>query len=140
MATERSSGSPTPDLVEFDSDEVFEVVRRSAGDHLRLYAEYNGKDYRVRYVVDWLQDVVGGDQQISDLAEQFHEYFDLDSEVRQIMGDLPPLAGDVQANVTRLDNAVFVRYYVGQDALFLTLDTEADITGLLDALEDVTPK
>ena len=139
MATEGSSGSQTPDLVEFDSDEVFEVVRRAAGDHLRLYAEYNGEDYRVRYVVNWLQDAVGGDQQISDLAEQFHEYFDLDSEVRRVMGNLPPLAGDVRANVTRLDNAVFVRYYVRQDALFLTLDTEADITGLLDALEDVTP-
>lgn len=136
MATGHS-GDASADLVAFDSDETFEVVRRTAGDHLRLYAEYNGESYRVRYVVDWLQNAVGGDEQIEDLADQFHEYFDLDRQVRAVMEDLPPLAGDVRANVTRLDNAVFVRYYVGRDALFLTLDTEADITGLLDALESV---
>lgn len=122
-------------LVGFDGDAALEAAYTAVGDRLRFAAEYNGRSFRVLYVADWLLDVVGGRDQIRDIGEQFHDYVDVDREVRRLMEELPPLAGDVRANVTRLDNAVFVRYYVGDDALFLTLDTEADVTGLLDALE-----
>lgn len=130
MSVETSS-----DFVSFDSDAALEAAMLTVGDHLRLCAEYNGEDYRRIFVADWLREVVGGEEQLEDLSEQFHSYIDLDRREREVMEELPPLAGDVRANVTRLDNAVFVRYYVGDDALFLTVATEADVTGLIDALE-----
>lgn len=129
------SVEPSSDFVSFDSEAALEAAALTVGDYLRFCAEYNGEDYRRIFVADWLREVVGGEQQLEDLSEQFHSYTDLDRREREVMEELPPLAGDVRANVTRLDNAVFVRYYVDDDALFLTVATEADVTGLIDALD-----
>lgn len=123
------------DFVSFDSAAVFEVLRRSTGQQLLLYAEFDREDFRIIYASDSLEEALGGDDELAAVGDYLHDHVELETKLRQVLEDLPPLAGDVKANVTRLENVVLLRYYFGQEAVFVALTPDTDVTGVLDALE-----
>ena len=118
-----------------EGDAVVEAAREALGDRLRTVVEYDEDDYRILYLSAWLREHLGEDG-VEDTSERLHSYVHLDFVERDLYTELTPGAGAVQCHVTRLESAVFVRYLVGDAGLFLSVDTDTDLSVLCDAVDD----
>jgi hypothetical protein len=125
---------PEPSIVGEAGAAAIAAARESLGDDLRTVAEYDADDYNLIYIAAWLRDRLG-EEGVEETARQLHGYVHLDFVERDLFGDLTPVAGEVRTNITRLEHATFVRYLVGDAGIFLSVDPDADLTALCEAMD-----
>lgn len=133
-ASHGQMGSRKSTIVGPEGDAVLEVTRDHLGDRLRTVVEYDEDDYHVLYLSEWLENHLG-EEGVRETTENLHSYVHLDFVERELYADLTPAAGAVQCHITRLERATFVRFLVGDAALFLSVDPDTDLTALCDAVE-----
>ena len=124
-------------LVAFDADAVLDLVSETVGEALRAFAEYDNEAYEVLYASDRLLDGIGGEETFEAMADRYHGFVHLDFVEREVFADLSPTAGEVTTYVTRLDNAMFVRYLVGDEGVFFSVDPDTTVVPLLEAIDDL---
>lgn len=124
-------------LAEFDADAALAAIEDVAGDGLRVCAEYDAKEFNVLFLSEWLVETLGGTEGFESVADHFHSYVHIDFVARTLFTELSPTAGTANAYATRLDNALFVRYLVADEGLFLSFDPDTDLTAVLDTLDGV---
>lgn len=123
-------------MVGFDADGMLELVSETVDENLRTFAEYDHEGYRVLYASDRLLSRLGGEDAFETVADRFHSFVHLDFVERELFADLSPAAGDVSTYVTRLENAMFVRYLVGDEGVFFSVHPDTKIVPLLQRLDE----
>lgn len=71
-----------------------------------------------------------------DHFEAVSSYVHVDFVEKDLFEDVFRAAGEVRAFVTYMDAVVLVRLLVGQEGLFFTVDSAADVTAFVTAVED----
>jgi len=128
------SGSE-PSIVGRAGGAAIAAARENLGDDLRAVAEYDAEDCNVLYISEWLRDRLG-EAGVEETTRQLHGYAHLDFVERDLFDELTPDAGDVRTNITRLERVTFVRYLVGDAGIFLSVDPDADLTALCEAMDE----
>ena len=126
---------PESSLLGAEGDALIAAAWESLGSDLRTVVEYDEETYEVLYVSEWLRDYLG-EEGVEETTDDLHGYVHLDFVERDLFGRLTPGAGAVRTHITRLENATFVRYLVGDAALFLSVDPDADLTALCAAMDE----
>ncbi|WP_255195745.1 hypothetical protein [Halorarius litoreus] len=126
-----------PTVVSFDADVLLESLLERLGDGLRTFAEYDHGDYQVLYASDRLLEGVGGEDAFAELADRYYNFVHLDFVEREVFADLSPAAGAVGTYITRLDNAMFVRYLVGDEGVFFSVAPDTHAVPLLERLDEL---
>jgi hypothetical protein len=111
------------------------AARDCLGDRLRTVVVYDEADYEVRYISEEVRDRLG-EAGVREATAQLHGYVHLDFVERDLFADLTPTAGEVRTTITRLEQATFVRYLVGDAGVFLSVAPDTDLTTLCTAMDD----
>lgn len=123
-------------IVSFDADAALAAVLATDREHVRVCAEYDIEDWRLLYVADRvLEEYEAADDVLDRRADDLHSYIHLDFTERELFEDLAPHGGDVRAFMTRMEQHTLVRYLVGREGLFLSLERGVDLSGVLAAIE-----
>jgi hypothetical protein len=123
-----------PTLANFDAAAVARAVNAAAGDHLRVVVEYDETGYNVLYTADEVVEQLGGPDALGSLADELHSDFRLDFTQQELYDEVYGDIGTVQAFVVVLDRATVVRFVHEDSALYVSVDPEASLDAVLDAV------
>ncbi|WP_115865656.1 hypothetical protein [Halorussus litoreus] len=124
-------------LVDFDADDALAAARRVGDGAVNLAIEYTPDEFHTLYADELTMSLYGDDpEEMRDHFEEVHSYVHVDFTERDLFSDLFRGAGGVRSFVTYMDHVVLVRVLVGQQGLFATCDPEADVTAIVEAIED----
>ncbi|MFC4448048.1 hypothetical protein [Halorussus aquaticus] len=124
-------------LVDFDAEAALSAAREVSDDAVHLCVEYTPEEFHTLYADELTMSLYGGDRdEMDDHFEQVHSYVHVDFTERDLFGDVFRSAGEVRSFVTYMDYVTLVRVLVGQQGLLFTTDPDADVTAVVDAVED----
>lgn len=123
-----------PKLASFDAAAVARAVAAAAGDHLRVVVEYDDSEYNVLYAAERVVEQLGGPDELGALADELHSDYRLDFTQQELYDEVYGSIGAVQAFVVVLDRATVVRFVHENSALYVSVDPEASLDGVLDAV------
>lgn len=118
-----------------DSEAGLEAARSAGGDDLLLYVEYDREGFRTRYAAEPLVEFYGGREPMREQFERVHDYVNLDFMEREVFADVLSV-GRPRAFVAYTEYNALVRILAGDEGVFLVLRGDADVTGIVDAVED----
>lgn len=124
-----------PELATFDAKAVGRAVEAAVGDGLRVVVEYDESAYNLLYVDDAVLDQLGGAEGLDALAEDLHSDFRLDFTQQELYEEVYGEFGSVRAFVVVLDGARVVRFVDEDSGLYVSVDPEASLDGVLDAVD-----
>jgi len=124
-----------PELTTFDAKAVGRAIDAAVGDDLRVVVEYDKTDYNLLYVDDDVLDELGGPDGLGTLADDLHSDFRLDFTQQELYEEVYAEFGSVRAFVVVLDGARVVRFVAEDSALYVSVDPEASLDAVLDAVE-----
>lgn len=124
-----------PELASFDAAAVGHAVEAAVGDDLRVVVEYDATEYNPLYVADGVVEQLGGEEAFGALADQLHSDFRLDFTQQELYEEVYGEFGSVRAFVVVLDGARVVRFVAEDSGLYVSVDPDASLDGVLDAVE-----
>ncbi|MGB9987726.1 hypothetical protein [Salarchaeum japonicum] len=122
-------------VVDFDADEAVDSLRTAVGDYLGAVAEYDRETPHLLYASDVVLELFDGIDSLEAFTADFHGHVAHDFYERELFRDFVPMSNDVNGFVTRMDNAVIVRYLVGDQGLFVSTEPTASIDAIFDVLD-----
>ncbi|USZ67745.1 hypothetical protein NGM10_13540 [Halorussus salilacus] len=123
-------------LVDFDADAALAAARDAGEGSVHLCVEYTVEEFRTLYADETTVALYAGDRAEMDAHfEEVHSYVHIDFTEKDLFGEIFRAAGEVRSFVTFMENAALVRAIVGQQGLFLSADPDADVTGIVEAVE-----
>jgi hypothetical protein len=124
-------------LVDFDADAALSAAREVDEDAVHLCVEYTPEEFQTLYADQTTMALYGGDTEaMVEHFEEVHSYVHVDFTEQDLFSDLFRGAGDVRSFVTFMDHVALVRVLVGHQGLFLTVEPDADVTSVVEAIED----
>ena len=124
-----------PELASFDAKAVGRAVEAAVGDGLRVVVEYDESEYNPLYLNDGVVDQLGGPEAFGELADDLHSDFRLDFTQQELYEEVYGEFGSVRAFVVVLDGARVVRFVAEDSGLYVSVDPEASLDGVLDAVD-----
>jgi len=124
-----------PELAAFDAKAVARAADAAVGDGLRVVVEYDETEYNPLYVDDRVLEKLGGREGLVSLADDLHSDFRLDFTQQELYEEVYSNFGSVRAFVVVLDEAVVVRFVADTTGLYVSIDPDASLDGVLDAVE-----
>lgn len=124
-----------PELADFDATAVGRAVDAAVGDGLRVVVEYDETEYNPLYVDDRVLEKLGGQAGLTSLADDLHSDFRLDFTQQELYEEVYGDFGSVRAFIVVLDEAVVVRFVAEDSGLYVSIDPDASLDGVLDAVQ-----
>ena len=122
-------------LVDFDADAALTAVREVDEDAVHLCVEYTPEEFRTMYADEVTLALYGDGEEMESHFEEVHSFVHIDFSEKDMFGELFRGAGEVRSFVTFMDHVALVRVLVDHQGLFLTVDPDADVTPLVEAVE-----
>lgn len=125
------------ELVSFPADDAVDAARSVAGDGVHLCVEYDAGGFRVLYADELTLSLYGDRERMREHFAEVHDYVNVDFTEMELFEELMVGAGGVRAFVTYMDHAALIRVFGGErEGFFLTLDPDAAVTDVVDAVRD----
>ncbi|MFB6087098.1 MAG: hypothetical protein ABEJ85_01140 [Haloarculaceae archaeon] len=128
----------TPELVSFDAGRALERAQSVVAGQVLVFAEITDRDYNIMYVsgemLDRFDDV---EADLFEIADDVHEYEVIDFFERDVVDDLLPVAGEVQAFATFAELVVVVRILTGTEGVYITVPSGTDVNSLVSEVRAV---
>ncbi|MFC7154407.1 hypothetical protein ACFQPA_02925 [Halomarina halobia] len=122
-------------VVNFDADAARAAALDVAGDDLLLVVEFDRRSFNPLYLTDRVREYYDDEAAMARHFEEIHSYIYLDFTERDLYEDLYPPAGESRAFATYLEEFVALRVLFDGEGLFLALAPDADVTGVVGAVE-----
>ncbi|WP_276301787.1 hypothetical protein [Halorussus lipolyticus] len=123
-------------LVDFDADAALASAREEFEGEIRLCVEYTADEFHTLYADETTLALYGDREQMADHFEEVHSYVHVDFTERDLFEDVFVGAGGVRSFVAQMDHVTLVRVLSGQQGLFFSTDPGAEVTALVEAVED----
>ena len=123
-------------LVSFDADAAVAALREMADESVHLCVEYDTEEFTTLYADEQTLSLYSSEREMVDHFEEVLSYVHIDFMEKGLFEDVFRAAGNVRSFVTFMDYVAFVRVLVGQEGLFFTVDPDADVTTLVETVED----
>lgn len=127
------------EVASFDVDAATAAIRDALGDgsDLHVVAAFTPESYEIAYCDGFTRSFYADDEEMADHFDQIHRYAGIDfSEIGLFVDDLFPVGGGVEYIATGMEHLTVVRVYTEREGLLLTLDTDADVTAVVEAVRD----
>jgi hypothetical protein len=122
-------------LVDFDADAAVSSARELFEGEIHLCVEYTIEEFHTLYADENTLMLYGDREQMTDHFEDVHSYVHVDFTERGLFEDMFVGAGGVRSFVTHMEYVTLIRVLDGKQGLFLTVDPETDVTGIVEAVE-----
>jgi hypothetical protein len=125
-------------LVAFDGDAARAAVHEAAGDGLLSATAFTSDDFEILYVADPVLDLYRDRDHLQEHYDQVLSHLHMDIMERDVYENtLLPNAGAVRAIVTYMEEMTLVRVIVGEQGLYVALDSDQSVRAVVEALESV---
>ncbi|WP_049970144.1 hypothetical protein [Haladaptatus cibarius] len=124
-------------LVSFDVDSAVSALQNAAGDSVHLCVEYDTENFNTLYADQMTLDLYDSEREMVDHFEEVLSYVHVDFMEKDLFEEVFRDAGSVRSFATFMDHVILVRVLVGEEGLFFTVDTDSDVTALVETVEEV---
>lgn len=126
-------------LVDVDGDAALEAARRTVEGTLYSFCEYDAESFRPLYVDERTIAMYDDREAMIDHFDRIHANVHMDfMQVELFRNTLFPVAERVEYITTKMDFLKIVRFYVGDQGLFLAVEPDEPVEPLAEAIEDAT--
>ena len=123
------------DVADFDAEAACKAVLATVEGELRTFVEFDAAQFNPVYVDDATLALYEDEEHMYEHFARIHDYVNVDlAEIDLFVGELLPVADRVEYLVTAMDAFKLVRYYVGDQGLFLAIDPDEPVEPVVDAL------
>ena len=123
------------EIVDFDAEAACDAVREAVRGELRTFVEFDAEGFNPIYVDDDTRAFYEDEEHMHEHFGRIHDYVNVDlAEIDLFVEELLPLADRVEYLVTAMDAFKLVRYYVGQQGIFLAVDADEPVEPVVDAI------
>lgn len=130
-ATNRST------LSSFDADAVRRAVMESVSGTLYSFCEYDTESFRPLYVDDRTLAMYESKEAMVEHFDRIHNHVHMDfMQMNLFRNTLFPAAERVEYITTAMDFLKIVRFYVGDEGLFIAIDPDEPVEPLVDTIEE----
>lgn len=124
-------------LAEVDGDAALEAVRETIDGTLYSFCEYDTERFRPLYVDEQTIAMYEDQAAMIDHFEQIHANVHMDfMQTNLFRNTLFPVAERVEHITTRMDFLKIVRFYVGDNGLFLAIEPDEPVEPLVETIKD----
>jgi hypothetical protein len=130
--------SNAPELLSVDVESMRDAVAETVEGSLRSFVEFDEETFHLVYVDDVSLSFYEDEAAMREHFEQIHSYVHLDFMEKEFFTeDIFPLADRVRYITTSLDVFTVVRVYLGDEGLFLVLDSGEPVEPVVEAVEAI---
>ena len=123
------------EVVDFDAGAACDAARETAGAALHTFVEFDDERFNPIYVDDATLAQYEDEAHMQEHFSRIHSYVHLDhAEIDLLVGELFTVADRVEYLVTAMDAFTLVRYYVGDQGVFLALDPDQPVKPVVAAI------
>lgn len=123
------------DVVDFDASAARDAVLSAIGGSLRSFVEFDAEEFNPLYVDDGTVALYDDEAHMYEHFARIHSYVHVDfAEIDLLVSDLFAVADGVEYLVTATDAFTLVRYYVGDQGLFLAMDPDEAVDTVVAAI------
>lgn len=124
-------------VVDFDAEAAGDAALEVAGGALHTFVEFDAERFNPIYVDDETVDLYDDEAHLEEHFSRIHSYVHLDhAEIDLLVGELFTVADRVEYLVTAMDAFTLVRYYVGEQGVFLALDPDEPVQPVVAAVRE----
>lgn len=125
------------DVVDFDVEAARDAALEVAGAALHSFVEFDAERFNPIYVDDETVDLYDDEAHLQRHFSRIHSYVHLDhAEIDLLVGELFTVAERVEYMVTAMDAFTLVRYYVGEQGVFLALEPDEPVEPVVAAMRE----
>jgi hypothetical protein len=129
------TGTGAGDVAEFDETAVVEAALSTVEGTLYSVVGFDADGWRELHVASETRAMYEDEAHMRAHFDRLHDYVNLDfTELELFTDTLVPAAEEVRYLVTCLDVMKLVRYYYGEQGLFLAVEPDEPVVPLVDAL------
>lgn len=123
------------EVVDFDAEAACKAVLAAVEGELRTFVEFDAGQFNPIYVDDVTLAFYEDEEHMYEHFARIHDYVNVDlAEIDLFVGELLPVADRVKYLVTAMDAFKLVRYYVGDQGLFLAVDPDEPVEPVVAAI------
>lgn len=124
------------EIVDLDVEAVLAAVRGTLDGQLLSFVEFDVGEFNPVYVSDATMAMYDDESHMLEHFARIHEYVHLDfTEQELFTTELLPTESRVHYIATRMDALTVVRFYRGDDGLFLAVEAGEPIEPIVGAIE-----
>lgn len=122
-----------PQLHDFQTTDLVEKLTPN----LQIISEYDTETYNDLFVADVVIEDLGGQDAYNKQRKKIEDFLRLDFIDRHAYGGIVPRAGESNLFVTQAANVLLIRLFVEDNALFVSVERNGNIGGMIDDVEDI---
>lgn len=123
-------------LVSFDAGAAVATLRAEMDESVHLCVEFDTEEFNILFADEMTLGLYDSEREILDHFDEVLSYVHIDFMEKELFEEVFRAAGEVRSFVTYMSNVTLVRVLVGREGLFFTVDPDADVTALVEAVED----
>lgn len=124
-------------VVDFDAEAACDAVRETVEGSLRSFVEFDAERFNPIYVDDATLAAYDDEAHMEEHFARVHSYVHVDfAEMELIVEELFSVADRVEYLVTAMDAFTLVRFYVGDQGVFLALDPGEPVEPVIAAIRE----
>ncbi|WP_436344629.1 hypothetical protein [Natronorubrum sp. FCH18a] len=121
----------------FDADSVRRAVQNTVSGPLYSFCEYNTESFRPLYIDDRTIAMYDDSDEMLAHFERIHTHVHMDfMQIELFRNTLFPDAERVEYIATAMDVLKLLRVYVGEDGLFLALESDEPVEPIVDVIRE----
>jgi hypothetical protein len=124
-------------ISEYDAEAVLSAVDETAGEQLRVFAEYDDESYNVLYLADAVHEVYEDAAKFEKTADALHADYRLDFTEKQMHEEVYSDMGEVRAFAVFLTDQVIFRFVGRESGLYVSLALDAPFNRVISTVYSV---
>lgn len=125
-----------PEIATFDAAAAVAAARSAADSRLLVAVEYDREAFETLFAADVLVELFGDVATMHEQFERVHSFVNLDFMERDVIAETFAATGVPRAFATYTDRNALVRLVDEDTGLFLALEPDADVTAVVEAVEE----
>lgn len=125
-----------PELVSFDVETALEVAREHAGDGILSCVEFTPSAFHTVYLSETVFSFYRDRDHVREHFERIRSHSDVDLNERDLLEEQFSEGGSLQYFVTEMANASMLRFYRGDEGLWLTTAPQVSAVDIAETVNE----
>ena len=124
-------------ISEYDAEAVLSAIDETAGEQLRVFAEYDDGSYSVLYLADAVHQEYEDTAKFEETADALHADYRLDFTEKQMHEEVYSDMGEVRAFAVFLSDQAIFRFVGRESGLYVSLTLDAPFNRVISAVYSI---